>query len=111
MPAEEISILFRYPSRGTFRGIRRRPLREFLREAAHAVAPGSPVICLITDDRELQALNLRFRGKNSPTDVLSFVSSNGVSSNGAPGEMAISLDRARSRRPASATRWRMSCVS
>jgi probable rRNA maturation factor len=80
--------LFRYPSR--FRKVRRRPLGEFLRSAASLVTPGRPVTCLLTDDRELQALNRNFRHNDSPTDVLSFPFSGGASG----GELAISLDRA-----------------
>jgi probable rRNA maturation factor len=45
------------------------------------------VTCLITTDRELRALNRKFRGKDYATDVLSFPSREG-------GEIAISLDRA-----------------
>jgi len=95
MPSSnEISILFRYPSGAGLRpalsrAVRRRPLRQFLSEAANLVRPGQGVACLITDDRELQELNRRFLRKDFPTDVLSFPSSNGVA-----GEMAISLDRA-----------------
>jgi probable rRNA maturation factor len=90
MPSEAVSILFRYPSRSLFRSLRRRPLGDFLKAAAAAVAPGCPVTCLITDDRELQDLNRAFRDKDSPTDVLSFPTANGA----AGGEIAISLDRA-----------------
>jgi probable rRNA maturation factor len=90
MPSEAVSILFRYPSRGLSRSLRRRPLGEFLKVAAALVAPGCPITCLITDDRELQALNRQFRSKDSPTDVLSFPNSDGASG----GEMAISLERA-----------------
>jgi probable rRNA maturation factor len=86
----EVSILFRYPSRGYFRNVRRRPLGEFLKTAASLVAPGSPVTCLITDDAELRALNQKFRHKASPTDVLSFPSAKGASG----GDLAISIDRA-----------------
>jgi probable rRNA maturation factor len=85
MPDQEISILFRHPSRQVLR----RPLREFLNQTAHLVIPGKGVACLITDDRELRALNRRFLRKNFPTDILSF-----PSPNGAAGEIAISLDRA-----------------
>src|SRR5580658_6063471 len=92
MPSEEISILFRYPS-AVFRSVRRRPLRDFLKEAAHLVMPGRSVACLITDDRELRALNRRFLRKDSPTDVLSFPAPI-EKGNGTAGEMAISLDRA-----------------
>src|SRR5579863_6023855 len=90
MPTEEISILFRHPSRR----ILRRPLREFLSEATHLVMPGRGVACLITGDRELRELNGRFLRKDFPTDVLSFPASNGPGGNGDPGELAISLDRA-----------------
>ena len=89
-PSEGVSILFRQPSRGLFRGLRRRPLRDFLKKAAAQVVPGGAVACLISGDRELQSLNRQFRGKNAPTDVLSFPSSHGT----AGGEIAISLDRA-----------------
>jgi probable rRNA maturation factor len=46
--------------------------------------------CLITNDAELQALNLQFRGKDYPTDVLSFPGT-------APylGDIAVSLQHAR----------------
>ncbi|MDQ1472893.1 MAG: putative rRNA maturation factor [Bryobacterales bacterium] len=46
--------------------------------------------CLITTDAELQTLNREFRGKDYPTDVLSFPGT-------APylGDIAISLHRAR----------------
>jgi probable rRNA maturation factor len=81
----EISLLFRSPSRG----IKRRPLREFLVDTAHAVMPGHGVSCLIAGDRELRDLNRRFLRKDYPTDVLSFPAVSGE-----PGEMAISLDRA-----------------
>ena len=59
--------------------------------------------CLITDDRELRRLNRDFLGHDYPTDVLSFPSG---SSSGFLGEIAISVNRARSRRPSSATHLR-----
>ena|ERR1700733_6341033 len=89
MPTEEISILFRHPSRR----MQRRPLREFLNEAARRIVPGQGVACLITDDRELRALNRRFLRKDFPTDILSFPAPI-ETGNGTAGEMAISLDRA-----------------
>src|ERR1700678_945023 len=90
LSTDGVSILFRYPSRGPSRNMRRRPLGEFLKSTAALVTPGRPVTCLFTDDRELQALNRNFRHKDSPTDVLSFPFSGGASG----GELAISLDRA-----------------
>ena len=46
--------------------------------------------CMITGDKESQELNRRFRRRNYPTDVLSF-----PLPEGAGGELAISLARAR----------------
>jgi probable rRNA maturation factor len=86
-PAQpEISLLFRHPSSR----VRRGPLREFLKEIGRRAGRGRAVSCLITTDRELRALNRRFLGLDYATDVLSFPSANGE-----PGELAISLDRAR----------------
>jgi probable rRNA maturation factor len=93
MPTEEISILFRHPSRSSSRRVLRRPLREFLCEAVRLVTPGRGVVCVITDDRELRALNRRFLRKDFPTDILSFPAPI-EKGNGTAGEMAISLDRA-----------------
>jgi probable rRNA maturation factor len=82
----ETSLLFRHPSSR----VRRGPLREFLNEIGRRVGHGCALSCLITTDRELRALNRRFLGHDFATDVLSFPSANGE-----PGELAISLDRAR----------------
>jgi probable rRNA maturation factor len=64
-------------------------LRTFLTEVAQTAGRGHAVTCLIADDRQLRELNRQFRRKDYATDVLSF-----PSANGAPGELAISLDRA-----------------
>jgi probable rRNA maturation factor len=82
MQSDQICVLFRHPSRR----VRRGPLREFLVNLAGRAAPGRAVTCLITTDRELRALNRKFRNKDYATDVLSFP--------GQPGEIAVSLDRA-----------------
>lgn len=79
MPPEEISVLFRHPSRT----ILRRPVRDFWKDLGRRIGIAST--CLITTDRELRVLNRRFRGKDYATDVLSFP----------PSDIAISLDRAR----------------
>src|SRR5262249_41356635 len=63
-------------------------LREFWIDLVRRVYR-RPATCLITTDSELKTLNRRFRGKDHATDVLSF-----PSLNGAPGEIAISFDRA-----------------
>ena len=88
MNSDGPSLLFRHPASG----VRRTPLREFLVELERRVTRGKSFDCLVSDDRELRALNRQFRGKNHATDVLSFPSS-GL--NGSLGEIAISLDRAR----------------
>jgi probable rRNA maturation factor len=87
MSSDDSSLLFQHPSRR----VRRGPLRLFLGELVNRVARGRGVVCVITTDREIRALNRRFRAKNAATDVLSFPSG---SNDGPAGEVAISLDRA-----------------
>ena len=58
-------------------------------EAGHA---GREVSVTITNDRRLHDLNLRYRGKNRPTDVLSFPYDE---PDGPIGDVVISVDRAR----------------
>jgi probable rRNA maturation factor len=89
MPPAVSSVLFRHPSRPSSRRIPRRALQAFLSDLAQNAGHGRPITCLITTDRHLRELNRRFRRQDHPTDVLSF-----PSSNGGPGELAISLDRA-----------------
>ncbi|HVW84834.1 MAG TPA: rRNA maturation RNase YbeY [Bryobacteraceae bacterium] len=60
---------------------------EILRER---VARGREFHCLITTDAELQSMNRDFRGKDYPTDVLSFPGEEDYL-----GDIAISLQRAR----------------
>jgi probable rRNA maturation factor len=69
---------------------RSRP-EQFARLVRDQVARGCDFHCLVTGDTELRSLNLRFRGKDAPTDVLSFPSgeSNPI------GDIAISLGRSR----------------
>jgi probable rRNA maturation factor len=64
-------------------------LTRFLLRARRAAGLRGQVNVLITGNRELQELNRRFRGKNHPTDVLSFPSS---ASDGLAGEIAISAE-------------------
>ena len=47
-------------------------LRSVLRGAAEALSVRGEVALVLAGDRALQALNQRYRGKNKPTDVLSF---------------------------------------
>lgn len=48
------------------------PLAQALQEAALAEAAGGSVAVLLADDEAIAALNLQFRGKPGPTNVLSF---------------------------------------
>ena len=54
------------------RSLRQRALSAFLKEAAGAVGLDGDVSVLVTSDEEIRRLNRIYRGKNKPTDVLSF---------------------------------------
>jgi probable rRNA maturation factor len=70
-------------------------LRRFLLRAQRAAGVTGEVNVLITSNREMQRLNRDFRGKDRPTDVLSFPApQNGHSS--LAGDIAISAAIARS---------------
>ena len=45
---------------------------DVVARAAEQVAPSGDVVILLTDDEAVRDLNDRFRGKNRPTNVLSF---------------------------------------
>jgi probable rRNA maturation factor len=79
MSDDESPVLFRHRSRR----LRRTGLRRFFAELARQLTPGTSVTCLITTDRDLRALNRKFRGEDYATDVLSFSE-----------DIAISLDSA-----------------
>jgi probable rRNA maturation factor len=64
-------------------------LEQFVRSARRAAGLRGEVSLLITSDAGIRQLNLRFRGKNSVTDVLSFPA---AESNGFAGDIAISFD-------------------
>jgi probable rRNA maturation factor len=70
----------------------RRSLERFARVLCAQVSKGAAFTCLITGDIELRRLNREFRGKDYPTDVLSFPESAPAQS---LGDIAISLQRAR----------------
>jgi probable rRNA maturation factor len=85
--------------------LKRRPIEKFAEVLRAQVARGREFHCLVTGDAELRKLNLRFRGKDAMTDVLSFpglpepraTGTNGLRA-GAKiplGDIAISLGRAR----------------
>ena len=71
-------------------GLNRRDLRGFACVLQEEVAGGEEFHVLITGDRTLQRLNREFRGKDSPTDVLSFPAMDGKYL----GDIAISWQRA-----------------
>ena len=54
--------------------LRRAPVERFARTLQKEVAKGRPFDILIAGDTELRRLNRDFRGKDYPTDVLSFPS-------------------------------------
>jgi probable rRNA maturation factor len=68
-------------------------LTRFLRRAREAVGLKGEVDVLLTSDHELRRLNRTFRGKNKPTDVLSFPTPEEIAAEHA-GDLAISLDTA-----------------
>ena len=67
-------------------------LRRFARRLEREVCRGRAFDCLITSDAELRRLNRDFRGKDYPTDVLSFPSE----THAILGDIAISHHQARS---------------
>jgi probable rRNA maturation factor len=71
--------------------LRPRALEIFARKLQLGVAKGRAFECLITGDAEMRKLNREFRGKDYPTDVLSFPNAAGDSL----GSIAISAARAR----------------
>jgi probable rRNA maturation factor len=71
-----------------------RTLARFLREAQAAVRLKGQVCVLLTTDAKMRRLNRQFRGKNKPTDVLSFPASGAVRSETA-GDLSISVGAAR----------------
>jgi probable rRNA maturation factor len=68
-------------------------LTRFLNRARAAVGLPGEVEVLLTSDLELKRLNKSFRGKNKPTDVLSFPTPAEISAVHA-GDLAISLETA-----------------
>ena len=73
--------------------LRRGAIERFARKLQLEVTRGRAFDCLITGDAELRRLNRDFRGKDYPTDVLSFP--NGTGFPASLGDLAISLSRAR----------------
>ncbi len=70
-----------------------RSLSRFLKEAQAAVRLRGEVTVLLSTDAAIRDLNRRFRGKNKPTDVLSFPTTGLVQSQ-EKGDLAISAETA-----------------
>ena len=66
-------------------------LDRFVARARRAVRLKGTVNVLLTSSAEMQSLNRRFRGKDSPTDVLSFPADATAAKNMA-GEIAIAVE-------------------
>lgn len=72
-------------------------LQAFLRRARHAAGVTGEISVLLTNDRKMRRLNREFRGKDKPTDVLSFPVAPFPGSKAKrtfAGDLAISLDTA-----------------
>lgn len=67
----------------------RKELENLMARASRAVGLRGVVNVMVTNNQRLRQLNAQFRGKNSPTDVLSFPAEN---SSGLAGDIAISAD-------------------
>jgi probable rRNA maturation factor len=75
----------------TVAGLTEAALAKFVTRARRLTGLRSSVSVLVTSSRELQGLNRRFRGKNKPTDVLSFPAMPGLK-RGFAGDVAISAE-------------------
>jgi len=76
--------------------LKRHRLEQFASVVRHQIARGRAFHCLVTGDTEIRSLNLRFRGKDAATDVLSFPADRARPGGSDPiGDIAISLGRAR----------------
>lgn len=75
--------------RQSVQGVSASALRRFAGRARRAAGLSGRMDVLITTDRDLRALNRRFRRKDRATDVLSF-----AGQNGAAGDIAISAETA-----------------
>jgi probable rRNA maturation factor len=74
-------------------GVAEAAFARFVVRAARTLGLRGTVNVLITNSRELHALNRRFRGKDRPTDVLSFPPASSLP-RGFAGDIAISADLA-----------------
>jgi len=87
MGEAEVEVVFR----GAPRQLSRRLIREFAAQLSRQVARGASFTCLLASDKEIQALNRQFLGRDYPTDVLAFPEPD---EDLYLGDIAISVDRA-----------------
>lgn len=74
--------------------LQKQVLSRFVTKAQRAVQLPGEVNLLLADDARLKALNKEFRGKNKPTDVLSFPALDAGDGAGMAGDLAISVETA-----------------
>jgi len=72
-------------------GLTEDTLDRFVTRAKRSTGLRGSVTVLVTTSRELRRLNQRFRGKDTPTDVLSFSPAH-LAAKGFAGDVAISAD-------------------
>ena len=73
------------------RRVRPARLRRVLRAAARDLGVTGELAVVLAGDRTLRSLNARYRGKDKPTDVLSFP---GPGGNAGLGDIVVSVDTA-----------------
>jgi probable rRNA maturation factor len=72
-------------------GVKESSLKRFMGQAQKAVGLKGEVSVLLTSNRQMRQLNRCFRGKDKPTDVISFPALD-VVSHKIVGDLAISVD-------------------
>jgi probable rRNA maturation factor len=89
-------ILIQPPIRARFgrSAFTKRGLEAFLSDAVQATKLEGSVSVLLTDDEEIRRLNREFRGKDKPTDVLSFPAGDRAEHARMAGDLAISVETA-----------------
>jgi probable rRNA maturation factor len=81
----------------TWRGVRRSALVDAARATLAHAAPAvrGDVTVVLTTDRVIRKLNREYRGKDQPTDVLSFDIGDGLDAGEPFGDVVISVETAR----------------
>jgi probable rRNA maturation factor len=85
----ELGVVFL--NRRRSRAVRAARIRRVLRAAARDLGVTGELAVVLAGDRTLRSLNARYRGKDKPTDVLSFPGPGGEAG---LGDVVISLDTA-----------------